>query len=287
MGKTLKSYAQHRLEENMREYSFYYKKFKRLIMSMFKWENLPDGISARFIEDKLFDIGQLIFYKSAGGFYVVRQATFINLNDYEEPTEYHTISITGDNETISANDCIPIWNDHFREGNSKNVHFFAKELGNIKKTIDCNLEQLKNPTIISCTEGQRASVEAMLSKKTNGVPYIVTSKEWQELNANNINVFDMHVQDHTKNLFDIKQRVENEAMTFFGINNIDIAKRERLTQAEGEGNNEQISINFESMFQSRLNAVKQINKKFNLDIKVDIVDSLKNSRQMKEGLDNV
>ena len=268
MGRALKSFAEWRLNENLREYDFYFKKYKRLITSMFKWENLPDGISSRFIEDKLFYNGELIFFKSKYGFYVVSQCTEIGLNDYEEPVGYRAYGVNKINEPVMAKDCVPIWNDLFRQGNAQNVHFFSKRLSNIEKTIDINLEQLKNPYIISCPEGQRETVKQVMKQKTDGVPYIFASDDFNSLV--DVRVFDLKIQNHTRELEEVKNSIENEGLTFFGINNVNVLKRERLITGEAEQNDEQITFNKQSMLSARQQAVEQINKKFNQNIKVSI-----------------
>lgn len=269
MGKALKSFAQWRLNENMREYNFYFKKYKRLLMSMFEWKNLPDGISSRFIEDKLFYNGLLIFYKSKQlGFYVVAQATPIGLNDYEEPTGYRAFGVNKINEYVKQSECVPIWNDMCIEGNVANVNFFAKSLGNIKKTFDVNLEQLKNPYIISCPEGQKESVKSVLAQKTDGIPYIYVNEDFNAMNS--VTVLNLHTQNHTKELQDISMTIENEGMTFFGINNVNVAKKERLITGEAEQNNEQITLNKKSMYRARKLAVDKINEKFGVDFKKPI-----------------
>jgi hypothetical protein len=268
MGKALKNFADWRLQESMFEYNFYFKKYKRLLMALFKWENLPDGISSRFIEDKLFYNGLLIFYKSKKlGFHVVAQATTIGLNDYEEPTGYRAYGVNKINEYVKPSECVPIWNNMFIESNVNNVNFFAKRLSNIQKTFDVNLEQLKNPYVISCSEGQRETVKQILMQKTDGVPYIFTSEEFQ---MSSINVFNLNIQNHTKELEDVKHSVENEGLTFFGINNVNVLKRERLTTGEAEQNDEQIIVNKNSMLLAREKAVKEINEKFGLNVKVSI-----------------
>jgi len=287
MGKPLKSFAEWRLQENLKEYDFYFKKYQRLIMSMFEWENLPDGISSRFIEDKLFHNGLLIFYKSKQmGFYVVAQATPIGLNDYEEPTGYRAYGVNKINEYVKPSECVPIWNDMFIEGNVGNVNFFAKSLGNIKKTFDVNLEQLKNPNIISCPEGQRETVKAMLAQKTDGVPYIFVNEDFNELN--NVTVFNLGIKNHTKELQDVSTAIENEGMTFFGINNVNIAKKERLITGEAEQNNEQILYNKKSMYRARKEAVEKINEKFGHDFKKPIIVGIAKDDEIQsmDGEDN-
>jgi vacuolar-type H+-ATPase subunit F/Vma7 len=285
MGKALKSFAQWRVQENLREYNFYFKKYQRLLMSMFQWDNLPDGISSRFIENKLFYNGLLIFYKSKQlGFYVVAQATPLGLNDYEEPTGYRAYGVNKINEYVKPSECVPIWNDMFIEGNVANVNFFAKSLSNVKKTFDVNLEQLKNPYIISCPEGQKETVKQIMEQKTDGVPYIFTSDDFNDLVK--VNVFNLQIQNHTKELQDVKGALENEGLTFFGINNVNVLKRERLTTSEADQNDEQIILNKNSMYKARKKAVEEINEKFNLNIELTISSNFESELQSFGG-DNI
>jgi hypothetical protein len=286
MGKALKSFARWRLEENMREYNFYFKKFQRLLMSMFEWNNLPDNISSRFIENKLFYNGLVIFYKSKKlGFYVIAQATPLGLNDYEEPTAYRAYGVNKINEYVKASECVPIWNDMFIEGCVPDVNFFAKSLSNIKKTFDINLEQLKNPYIISCPEGQRETVKQVMQQKTDGVPYIFTADDFNDLVK--VNVFNLQIQNHTKELQDVKNSTENEGLTFFGVDNVNIFKRERLTQGESEQNDEQIILNKNSRFKARKKAEEMINSKFGLNVSVELSKDFESELNNFEGDNNV
>lgn len=267
MGKTLKSYAEWRLQENMREYDFYFRLLKRLVMSMFKWENLPDGITQRYIEETLFKHGFIIFFKSKMGFIRCCKATGIGLNYYGEPLGFRTISENGfDSEIVKSEDCVVIYNDVLRQPSFYTVHHFAKRLSNIDKTIDLNLEHLKHPYVISCGEGQIETVKKVFEDKTNGVPYILTDESFAS-HVKSINIFNLDVKNETPLLLDAKERIKNECLTFLGVNNVDIRKRERLTDGETKENNEQISINRGGMLEER-QRIELFNKKFDCDIGV-------------------
>jgi hypothetical protein len=238
-------------------------------MSLFEWKNLPNGISSRFIEDKLFYNGLVIYFKSKNlGWDVVAQCAPIGQNDYEEPTGYHAYSVNKINEYVKPSECVPIWNDMFIEPNVANVNFFAKRLSNIQKTFDVNLEEMKNPYLIFCPETQKSSVQAAMKQKTDGVPYIYLSDDFQDLVK--IQCFDLHIQNHTKELQEVKQNIMSEGLTFFGIDNVSVFKRERLTSGESDENDEATLINRNSMFKARKKAVEEINEKFGTNIDVEI-----------------
>ena len=46
---------------NTYTFNDYYNRMKLLAMSVFKWENLPDSCSERFLEMALFDYGKAVF----------------------------------------------------------------------------------------------------------------------------------------------------------------------------------------------------------------------------------
>ena len=65
-------------------------------------------------------------------------------------------------------------------------------------------------------------------------------------------------------IMDYKKEIWNEALTFLGVNNIMIDKKERLVSDEANSNNELINLNLESYLATRQKACEQFNELFNL-----------------------
>ena len=103
-------------------------------------------------------------------------------------------------------------------------------------------------------------------------------------------------------IMEYKKEIWNEALTYLGINNINVEKKERLISGEAESNNELINLNLQSRLAPRKMACKQFNDYFGLtgtenviDVKVrsdltnviknveSIVADLKPDDEMKEG----
>lgn len=270
MGKTLKSYAEYRLQENLYEYDFYKTQLELYCLSMFKWTGLPDKISTRFLERSLFYDGFVVFFKSKVlGCYVVGTATAIGLNDYEEPTAYRVRGVNKLNEIVKASECVVIRNNVMWRGNISNVNFFAKELSNIKKTFDLNLEQLKNPYIIECDEGQLTTVQNIMRKKQNGEPYIFARKDTTK--QFNIETTDLKIQNHTSELIEVMNTFESKARTHFGINNNNVFKKERLVSSETEQNNEEIELNRKLLLDERKQACIEIKEMFGIEVDVEFI----------------
>lgn len=270
MGKTLKTYADYRLQENLYEYDFYKTQLELYCLSMFKWTNLPDKISSRFLERSLFYNGYVIFFKSKElDCFVVANATAIGQNDYEEPIAYRARGINKLNETVKASECVVIRNNKLWRGNIASVNFFAKELSNVKKTFDLNLEQLKNPYLIECDEGQLTTVQNIMRKKQNGEPYIFARKDTTK--QFNLTTTDLKIQNYTQQLLDVQSSIESKAKTHFGINNNNVFKRERLVSNETNQNNEEIELNRKLMLEERKTACEEIKTMFNIEIDVEFI----------------
>ena len=62
-----------------------------------------------------------------------------------------------------------------------------------------------------------------------------------------------------------KKEIWNEALTFLGINNINVEKRERLVKEEANANNELVNLNLQNRLLVRKQACVQFNELFNLN----------------------
>ena len=93
---------------------------------------------------------------------------------------------------------------------------------------------------------------------------------------------------------DYKKEIWNEALTYLGINNILVDKKERLIQDEANSNNELINLNLQSFLAPRQEACKQFNELFNLQgenqisvrVRSDLHNIIKNEMSIVSDLKN-
>lgn len=275
MGKALKSYAEYKLRETTREYDFHYKHLKKLVTNMFKWEGLPTQISERFIEDVLFHNGLVVFHENNKKILTVSRAVSSFINSYDEPSEFTCYSRDINelsSESKSILECVPIYNNTLMEGSSYEVSYFANKLTNVDKTIDVNLDNIKTPFIITAPEGQQLTVETLMGKRANGEPWILMYEEG--MRDIKIQPFNFDIKNYTKELTEMKQNIMAEALTYFGIDNVNVYKRERLTSGEVEQNDDHIAINRSSMLKTRQLACDKINEMFNLNVSVTMNENI-------------
>lgn len=246
--------------------------FYRLMLiskALFKWENLPNGMDEKWIERYLFTEGACLFYKDPTlGFMVAKMGENGMLNAYDEPTNvfpYATnYEYTGD-QLINNVNCIIIRNNDDMIPTAPTIQLYAYKLTNIDRTIDTNIMAQKMPIIVKCTDKQRISLKQAMNQRNDNEPVIYADKglnteEIQVLKTDAPIVFDkLQIQKHA---------VWNECMTFLGVNNANMDKRERLVDDEVQANNEQVQACEDVMLKARERACELINKMFGLNIKV-------------------
>lgn len=244
----------------------YYSRLKNIALSMFEWEGLPESCNARFLEDTLFKMGQAIFCKDENlGFLTLRVTPTDTLNVYNEHLAY-VAQGTNYDHVFDADECVIIRNNYMSKSTDSTIVLFAEKLARIDLTHDINIRAQKTPILIRCDEKSRTSLEAVYNQYEGDKPFIFGSKSLQE---KPLDVLTTGAPFVANQLREEKSAVWNEALEFLGINtNPSDKKKERLIVNEVDANNEQIDIQFETMFTARKEAAAAINKMFGLNVSV-------------------
>ena len=283
----LLSYESVAKQLNNRVYTNYFYRLMLISKALFKWENLPNNINEKWIENFLFTDGSCIFFKDdTVGFMVTKFTTAGRLNYYDEPTTvraYATdyISTTHENNV----DCVIIRNNDDSIPTFPTIQLYAHDLTNIKRTIDTNVIAQKIPYIILCSDKQKLSFKQLIRQANDNEPYIYGEKS---LDLNDIKIMKTDVPIVFDKLQTQKNNVFNECLTFLGINNANTDKKERLITNEVESNNESIQINSDVMLKARQEACKLINDMFgtNISVRRRTRSEIENLTDF-EGIDNI
>lgn len=248
----------------------YYYRLMLLARSVFKWKGLPNGIDEKWIERYLFTEGSCIFFKHPTlGFMISKYTDSGMLNFYDEPTKVRptATNLNSFKDYENNKEVVIIRNNDAMIPTSQTVQLYALRLAEISRTIDINVNAMKTPTLILCSEKQKITLKNVYKQWNGFEPVIFGDKNLdiegiKTLKTDAPVVFDkLQIQKHA---------IWNECMTFLGINNANMDKRERLVDDEVQANNEQIEMSAEVMLKSRQRAAEQINSLFGLNISVDI-----------------
>ena len=247
----------------------YYYRLMMLARTIFEWSGLPNGIDEKHIEKWLYQDGRVLFFKDkTKGLMALRCTDSGQLNPYDEPTRLTPYATGYVGESLeNGEDCILIRNNDDMIPTKFTIQLFAMRLTNLERAIDVNVNAQKTPIMIYCSDKQKLSLKNVYSQWNENEPVIFGDKMLQQVPIQAIKtdapiVFDkLQIQKHS---------VWNEIMTFLGINNANMDKRERLVDDEVQANNEQVDLSVQIMLKAREEACKRINELFGTNISVKL-----------------
>lgn len=248
----------------------YYKWLKMLCMSMFEWTGLPESINLEYLEEALFTHGKILFFKDSLLGHLALTCIPIGMNVYGEPTAFQ-VNVPGyqSKENIKASEAVLIKNNQLTEPTSWMIGAFAGRLAETERTIAVNLNAQKTPILLLVEDGQNVmTLKNAYKKIEDGVPVILADKAtFSTDSVKSINTEAPYIVDK---LDTHKMNLWNEALTFLGINNTNTEKRERLITDEVNANQQHVKLSAYAMLLTRQEAVRKINKLFNLQISVKL-----------------
>lgn len=267
MGKQQNSEFWQSAKTNNKTYMQYYERLTELSVSMFEWKNLPDSIDPRFLELVLFTDGMAIFFKDdVLGFLGLRTMIGGHLNVYQIPTIRTAYASNGYNRHLDDTDSVIIFNNMLHTNSQLVVENYSKRLYNLDRAIDVNANAQKTPILISCDETQRLTLKNLYMNYDGNQPVIYGDKS---LNPNALKAINTEAPFVADKLYQLKTQIWNEALTYLGISNVNITKRERLISDEVKRNEGGVIASRYSRLESRRQACNEINRLFDLDIWCD------------------
>ena len=252
---------------NNATYLQYYMRLAELAMSMFEWKNLPDTVDARFLELTLFEDGQIVFFKDEElGYLCLQCAVNGGFNVYRIPTNRRAYAVNGYQKNLTENDSVIIYNNFLRTNSMLDVRNFAERLYNIDRAIDVNINAQKTPILIKCDEQQRLTMLNTYQQYDGNQPVIFGDKA---LNTNAFQVLNTGAPLVADKLYVLKTQLWNECLTYLGISNINVQKKERLITDEVTRNQGGTIASRYARLESRRQACDQINRMFGLNVSCD------------------
>ena len=247
--------------------NIYYDKLKEIAITLFKWVNLPDEIDARFLELSLFECGEIVFAQDevTGLYFVMRNVNAGQLDKYDRPIYRRLYANNGLNLERTSADSVIIYNNVLRTSSVPITRYYSDRFHFYDQIVDVNVNAQKTPVLIRCSENERLSVENLYLKYEGGQPIIFGD---QALSNKPIDVLKTDAPFVADKIYDMKVKYWNEFLTFFGVSNVNINKKERLTTDEVNRQLGGAIAARGSGMLARKEACKEINRMFNLDIDV-------------------
>ena len=246
----------------------YLARLTELSISMFDWKNVPDSIDVRYLELALFKDGKAVFFKDEDldVHLALRVAVSGPFNVYMIPNGRRAFASNGYNKMLSEKDSVIIWNNMLHTNSVMTVKLFAERLYNLDRIIDVNANAQKTPVLVQGSENQRLTLLNVYKEFEGNAPVIFGDKN---LDINSLSVLTTEAPYVADKLYQLKVQYWNEALTYLGISNLNVQKKERLVADEVVRAQGGTIASRYSRLDSRRRACEEINKMFGLNMDVD------------------
>lgn len=249
-------------------YRQYLNRLTELAISMFEWKNLPDTVDARYLELHLFETGCMVYFKDEViGDLCLDCIVQGRLDVYGNPLLRRAYSgYNNYQKLLKYNNSVIIWNNYLHSNSILDVEMFARRLYNIDRIIDVNANAQKTPVLVVGNEKQRLTLLNLYKEYDGNAPFIFGDKN---LDINALKALSTDAPYVCDKLYQLKTQIWNEALTYLGISNINIQKKERLITDEVTRNQGGTIASRYSRLESRRQAVEKINDMFGTNIEVN------------------
>lgn len=249
-------------------YRQYLNRLTELAISMFEWKNLPDTVDARYIELHLFNTGCMVYFKDdVIGDLCLDCIANGRLDVYGNPLLRRAYSgYNNYQKLLKYNNSVIIWNNYLHSNSILDVEMFARRLYNIDRIIDTNANAQKTPVLIVGNEKQKLTLLNLYKEYDGNAPFIFGDNN---LDINALKALSTNAPYVCDKLYQLKTQIWNEALTYLGISNINIQKKERLITDEVTRNQGGTIASRYSRLESRRQAVEKINNMFGTNIEVN------------------
>ena len=218
---------------NSAVFNFYMSRLTDIALSVFKYTDLPQSIDVAYLETLLFSRGAaVICYDDTINDYIVLELADISKYNYAgKPLIYSGVApfINYYRVNLDYSNSVLIYNNLMRLPSEPDLFDFARRLYEIQTTEEVNVKAQKTPVLIRATESQRLTMLNLYQQYDGNQPFIFADKS---LDINDITAISTNAPFIAPQLDDLKNRIWGEALTYLGVSNLTIQKKERLLTDE-------------------------------------------------------
>lgn len=253
--------------KNNRIYLKWWDKLKKISVSRFKWNNLPDSIDERFLEMGLFNFGFMCFFQDEIIGHLALKCTMEGMLDvYDIPMLRRAYSNNGYQRLLNNTNSVIIFNNYLRTTGIEVIEAYAYELYEINSTQMINAKSQKTPILLVGPEGQRLTLKNMYMQFDGNAPVIYGT---DALQINDFKVLKTDAPFIVDKLQYVKSEIWNEALTALGVPNVTTTKQSTILNDQVERMQGGAFSSRYSDLEMRRQACREINRMFGLDISVE------------------
>lgn len=260
-------------------YRYWFFKLLDIAIKMFKYENLPEGISAREIELNLMITGHCAIIARPNGKLFAPLSSLYGVDEYYQPTNmiFSNPVVNSKPSYTIGEDCVVIWNNSMQDSmwyiNTDNSMYsfiarYARMLADIESSIDTYIINTRATSIpVTDDNTVKESIKLFFKKLAQGKRAIVTDSNIVE-KFRNVEIATA-THDGINDLLVARDKILEMYYRDIGIKMYN-PKRAQVNEEEIECNNQLLLVAKEDMEESRKKGIEEMNDMFGCSASVTL-----------------
>ena len=268
--------------DNIKTTEMYKRQFVSLAENVFNIKNLNEV--APFMDYSY--VNKELVYKGCIAFFMdeylgLLALPFVNLGKldlYGRPIDIQVIGRNGYTRKLNKGEYVIMWDNRSKQALIYDILQYAERTAQIQRTIDINIAQQRSPRIWKTKTENKKTIDDLIKGISSNNEAIVT---YDNLELDDTTIILNPAPFVADKLSEQKDKIWNEFLRLIGIANTSFQKRERNIRDEVFISQAGTIASRFTRFNSRVDAIDKINKKWNLNLQVEYYDGLPTTMTME------
>lgn len=233
-------------------------------ITMFQYDNLPDGLTSEIMERALMFNNFLCGYKDdALGFVICRWRPDSDYDLYWKPYTVTLLTISG----RPIKDRVPYDSIILFRDNPMDIipfltlNAWIDKIREKEATIDSIFTWLSLPLILTGDKDQVNALKQVAKKANVRAPFAFAAKNFKD----HMEQFDIKLPVELEQVYDIMKKYRGMTFSSMGVYEVD-EKRERIVTSEIQAQNDYVDFVYTGMYNERKRFVDEVNSRYGLNI---------------------
>lgn len=199
---------------------------------------------------------------------------FVNMGKldlYGRPIDIQVIGRNGYHRNLKYGEYVIMWDNRSKQALIYDILQYSARIASLQRTIDINVAQQRTPRIWKTKTENKKTIDDLINGVSSNNEIITT---YDNLELDDTTIVLSPAPFVADKLSEQKDKIWNEFLRLIGIANSSFQKKERNIRDEVFISQAGTIASRFTRFNSRVDAIDKINKKWNLDLEVEYYDGL-------------
>ena len=273
--------------DNFKTVEMYKRQFVSLAENVFNIKNLNEVapfMDYSYVNKELVYKGCIAFFMDEYlGLLALPYVNLGKLDLYNRPIDIQVIGRNGYTRKLKQGEYVIMWDNRSKQALIYDILQYAERTAQIQRTMDINMAQQRTPRLWKTKTENKKTIDDLINGISANNEAITT---YDNLEIDDTTIVLSPAPFVADKLAEQKDKIWNEFLRLIGIANTSFQKRERNIRDEVFISQAGTIASRFTRFNSRVDAIDKINKKWNLNLEVEYYDGLPTTMTMEEGEDN-